>query len=137
MTQTPEGNTFWARLTARMAEKWPDRFPSAGAVTQKGAASLIHLSQNAGFKWKHGMLPEPKHLAALAVKLGVGVEWLQTGRGPKFVPDPQDPLMHEILRIATDLDELQRMEALKYLQYIASESQPHIVRLPTRSPQRR
>lgn len=110
---------FWARLTSRISEKWPDIFPSASAVTQKAAAKLIGKSQNAGFKWKHGMPPERKHLVELALKLGVAVEWLETGRGPKYVPDPQDPVSMEIFRIVADVDEMRRIQYLDYLQYIS------------------
>lgn len=108
---------FWDRLTSRMSEKWPDSFPTAASVTQKAAGKLIGKSQNAGFKWKHGELPERKNLAAIALKLGVAVEWLETGRGPKFVPDPQDPVSLEIFRLVADSEELQRMEFLNFLQY--------------------
>jgi hypothetical protein len=120
--------SFWDRLTSRMAEKWPDRYPSATAVTQKAAGKLIGKSQNAGFKWKHGILPERKHMAELAIELGVAVEWLETGRGPKFVPDSQDPVSMEIYRLVADSDELQRMEALNFLQYLAGKDEKQVRR---------
>lgn len=110
---------FWARLTSRMSEKWPDIFPTAAAVTQKAAAKLIGKSQNAGFKWRHGMQPERKHLVELAQKLGVAVEWLETGRGPRYVPDAQDPVSIEIFRLVADANEIQRMQFLDFLQYIS------------------
>jgi hypothetical protein len=112
---------FWDRLTSRMAEKWPDRYPLAGKISQKAAGQLIGKSQNTGWKWQHGTLPERKHMAELALKLGVAVEWLETGRGPQFVPDPQDPVSLEIYRLVADSDELQRMEALNFLQYLAGK----------------
>lgn len=106
-----------------MSEKWPQKFPTPASVTQKAAGGLIHKSQNAGFKWKHGILPERKHLAEIASELGVSVEWLETGRGPKFVPPPQDPMLMEIFRIVADSTELQRMEFLNFLQYIAGKDE--------------
>lgn len=98
-------------------EKWPQRFPDPESVTQGKAAKLVALSQNAGFKWKHGKLPERKHLAELAVKLDVCVEWLETGRGPKFCLPTESVVLAEIMKVATRLDELQQMSVLDFAQY--------------------
>lgn len=65
------------------------------------------------------MPPERKHLVELAQKLSVAAEWLETGRGPKYVPDPQDPVSMEIFRIVADADEMQRIQFLDFLQYIS------------------
>lgn len=90
-------------------------------MTQTKAGKLIGLSQNAGFKWQHGTLPEPKHLVALAVKLEVAREWLESGRGPKYCAAPEDLLTAEIFKAVTRLEETQRMELLRYAQYIAGD----------------
>lgn len=119
-----------------MSEKYPDAFPTAASVTQKGAGKLIGKSQNAGFKWKHGELPERANLIALALKLGVAVEWLETGRGPKFVPDPQDPVSEEIFRLVADSDELQRMEFLNFLQYTVVQGMRNTGKKVTHLPRR-
>lgn len=137
MTRNEDTGTFWDRLTSRVSEKNPELFPTPAAVTQKAAGKLIGKSQNAGFKWKHGILPERKHLAELAVKLGVSVEWLETGRGPKFVPDPHDPLSVEIFRLVADSDELQRMEFLNFLQYTLDHGMRKSGKNVTRFPQGR
>lgn len=115
--------TFWDRLTARASEKFPERFPTPSSVTQKAAGKLIGKSQNAGFKWKHGILPERKHMAELAVQLDVAVEWLETGRGPKFVPAANDPVSAEIFRLVADADELRKMEFLNFLQYVSDRGE--------------
>lgn len=113
--------TFWDRLSQRCMEKWPTKFPSPESVTQQKAAQLIGLSQNAGWKWKHGMMPEPKHLVRLAQKLDVARAWLESGDGPKFNPAPEDVVVAEILVIATRLSVPQRMELLRYAQYIEGD----------------
>ena len=119
-----------------MSEKYPDLYPTAVSVTQKGAGKLIGKSQNAGFKWKHGELPERANLVALALKLGVAVEWLETGRGPKYVPDAQDPVSEEIFRLVADSDELQRMEFLNFLQYTVGSGMRRDGKKATQFPQR-
>jgi hypothetical protein len=136
MNRGSEISTFWDRLTSRMSEKYPDSFPTSASVTQKAAGRLIGKSQNAGFKWKHGELPERANLIAIALRLGVAVEWLETGRGPKFVPDPQDPVSAEIFRLVADSDELQRMEFLNFLQYTVGNVMRKDGKKATQLPQR-
>lgn len=119
-----------------MSEKYPDTYPAASSVTQKAAGRLIGKSQNAGFKWKHGELPERSNLIAIALKLGVAVEWLETGRGPKYVPAPQDPVSAEIFRLVADADELQRMEFLNFLQYTVGNVMRKDGKKATQLPQR-
>lgn len=52
-------------------------------------AKVCHVSGSAALKWLSGEgLPHLPHTIQIAEKLGVCVEWLLTGRGPKKPPSP-------------------------------------------------
>jgi transcriptional regulator with XRE-family HTH domain len=120
---------FWSRLTARISEKWPSKYPTPSSVTQTGVGKLFGVTQPSVYKWENlGVLPERKRIAEIAIALGVTMEWLETGRGPKFVPNSEDPVSMEIFRLVADADELQRMEFLNYLQYLSGKDEKQVNR---------
>ena len=80
---------------------------------------LAGVSQPAVSVWKHGGPIDPTNLTDMAVKLGVTVEWLRTGRGEKFPREPEDPLIAELMQVASSVDELSLMEIVRYARYIA------------------
>ncbi len=69
-------SAFWSRLAEAMTDK-------EMKVTQKSAGALIDVSQTGARKWQEDTLPSMENATLLADKLGVCVEWLYTGRGPK------------------------------------------------------
>ena len=61
------------------------------AVTQPALARAFHLSTTTVWKYINGeMLPSMATAVEIASKLGVCVEWLLTGRGPKRPNDGLD-----------------------------------------------
>ncbi len=60
--------------------------------TQKDCASLIGVKQPSVWEWasQHGS-PSMENSIKLGEKLGVCVEWILTGRGPKRPGPPMDP----------------------------------------------
>jgi hypothetical protein len=71
-----DSGTFWTRLSEAMTDK-------KIKVTQTSAAALIGLTQGSAKKWKQGGFPSQENANDLAIRLGVSVEWLLNGRGPK------------------------------------------------------
>jgi hypothetical protein len=52
-------------------------------------ANICGLKKESGRKWLEGMsMPTMEHAIQIAEELGVCVEWLLTGRGPKKPPSP-------------------------------------------------
>lgn len=109
------------RILQRLHEKWPVRFPSGKKITQRQVALLAGVSQPSVVKWQRGGPIDPSNLRDLAIKLDVAVEWLNTGRGPRFPGEAADPVLDALWVLATRMDELQRMELVRYAQYLAEK----------------
>ncbi len=112
--------TPYARIQARMREKWPNRYPEGKKIPQRAVAALIGVSQPSAHKWEHGGELEMANAIKIALKLDVCVEWLLTGRGAKFPTEPSEPLLQEIIQAASAMHDTQRMDLLKYARYLTS-----------------
>lgn len=90
--------TFWDRLQEAMgdAEMKTDNLTAA--------ANLISAHYTAATKWRDGGLPSMENAVTLAMKLGVCVQWLLTGDGPKRSTDA-DPRLSEITQLWPHLTE--------------------------------
>ena len=96
--------TFWLRLKEVLRESDLD-------FTQKGAARLAGVAQPSVSDWnKPGGWPELETGITLAKKLGVCVEWLYTGRGPKYPLGDGDPYSEHLGRLWPRLTEQVRAD---------------------------
>lgn len=108
---------LFTRVKARMRERWPDRYPKPAQPTQRQIAALISVKQSSVAKWAAGGSVDMDNVKALAKKLDVCVEWLVSGRGPKF---PTEPFMADgetaaLLALWEELDAPMRHRALEIL----------------------
>lgn len=110
------------RIVLRMHEKWPSRFPQNRKITQRQIAALAGVSQPSVTKWRRGGPIDRSNIVSLAMQLDVMTEWLETGRGPKFPGQANDPLLDEIWKLVSRMDEPQRMELTRYAAYLAGEA---------------
>lgn len=101
-----EPSPFWRRLT----EAWTEQdLP----VSQNGIATKMNMSQGSVGRWFHGEgLPELETAIDLAQRGKVCVDWLLTGRLPKY-PISRDPAIREIFEICLQLDETGRTTVLR------------------------
>lgn len=95
---SPSTESFWARLVEAMTDKG---IPS----TQTNAGKLAGVTQPAARKWAEGGFPEMNKAKQIAKILGVSVDWLLTGEGPKRVPNvnESDEELIEFLAMWPDL----------------------------------
>lgn len=97
---------FWERLTEAFKER-------GLPITQRGVARLVGKKQASAWEWYHGIsLPELTTCREIAVKGGVCVDWLITGRLPKY-PISKDPLLSKILEGYLSLNEEGRKRILQ------------------------
>lgn len=80
--------------------------------TQRAAGALVGIGQPSARKWVYGGMPEMATAVKLATKLGVGVEWLLTGRGP-VDPMVLDEGLKEIIWLWERTNEQRREDFLK------------------------
>jgi transcriptional regulator with XRE-family HTH domain len=101
-----EPSPFWRRL----AEAWSEQeLPTS----QNGIAQKLKMSQGSVGRWFHGEgLPELETCIELAERGRVCVDWLITGRSPKY-PISRDPLIREIFEICEQLAEPGRTAVLR------------------------
>jgi len=101
-----EPSPFWRRLTEAWAEQ---DLP----VSQNGIATKMKMSQGSVGRWYHGEgLPELDTAIELAERGKVCVDWLLTGRLPKY-PLSRDPVLRELFEICLQLDEAGRTAVLR------------------------
>lgn len=101
-----EPSAFWRRLVEAMREQ---ELPTS----QNGIAVMLGMSQGSVGRWYHGEgLPEMTTCRDLALRGEVSVDWLLTGRKPKY-PLSKDPLMREIFDLCEDLDESGRQIVIR------------------------
>jgi transcriptional regulator with XRE-family HTH domain len=86
-------------------------------LTQSELACLVNVRRSAVAQWERsdGTTPTTDHIAVVAAKTGVHLEWLATGRGPARLDDPSDPQV-EIFGIARNSLESRMLDAMKRLQ---------------------
>jgi hypothetical protein len=99
-------SAFWERLT----EAWSEQeLPT----TQNGVATKLKMSQGSVGRWYHDEgLPELETCIDIAERGRVCVDWLITGRAPKY-PISRDPVIREIFEICDALDETGRTAVLR------------------------
>lgn len=101
-----EPSPFWKRLTDAWSEQ---ELP----ISQNGIAQKLKMSQGSVARWFHGEgLPELETCIELAERGKVCVDWLITGRAPKY-PISRDPLIREIFEICESLDDNGRTAVLR------------------------
>lgn len=98
---------FWGRVIEALGEQ-------GLPTTQIGVGRLVDRSQGATSGWYHGdtMPREIDTYRRLALKGKVCVDWLITGRKPKY-PISGDPLLNRIMEACIDLDQEGREAVLK------------------------
>jgi len=114
--------TPYDRIVLRMREKWPTRYPEKKQVPQRHIAQLAGVQQPSVTKWKRGGPIDRSNIIRLAVHLDVATEWLETGRGQKFPGPANDPLLEQIWRLVTSMDESHRMEVAQYAAYLVEQT---------------
>jgi hypothetical protein len=91
--------TVWARLKEALADK---KLPP----TQTHAASILGIKQSSVAEWNRlGIYPKMEHAVELARRLGICVEWLLTGRGPKHPPPAGDSFADQLWAVWPDLSD--------------------------------
>lgn len=91
--------------------------------SQNGVAKLLGRSHSSVARWYHGEgLPELATCRKLAVKGGVSVDWLLTGRKPKY-PISADPMLSRIMEVCIDLDQSGRAEVLRFARRLKERDQ--------------
>lgn len=103
-TSPPSG--FWVRLI--------EAFKAQGLpTTQNGVAKLLKKPHRTVWDWYHGQgEPDLAMCRVIAIKGKVQVDWLITGRPPKY-PISGDPLLSKILETCLELDDGARKEVLR------------------------
>lgn len=93
-----------------MAQSWAEQdLPTS----QNGVAQKMKMSQGSVGRWFHGEgLPELETCIELAERGRVCVDWLITGRLPKY-PISKDPILREIVETCQTLDEAGRTAVLR------------------------
>lgn len=114
--ETLPQSAFWQRvLEAALDKQWPD--------SQNALAKKLGRSQGSVQAWVRGQsLPAIKGAIQIAGKLGVCVEWLLTGDGPKKAK-PDDPELLELVEIWSSLAPDRQSATLKFVRFQQSEQQ--------------
>lgn len=87
---------FWSRLVEALKER-------GEPTSQNAVAALLGMSHGSVWRWYHGDgLPTLDTCRDLAIKGGVSLDWLITGRKPKY-PISKDPVLTKILQTCEDL----------------------------------
>lgn len=89
------------------------------AITQVAIAKDLGVAQAAVGKWKAGHGIKLAHAMAVAYQTGTCVEWLLTGRGPKY-PISNDTRTAEMCSLFEQLSEEDREEVLEFAKFRAS-----------------
>ena len=111
-------STFWTRLTEAAGDH---DYPT----TQAALAKLAGVGQTSARKWALGGYPDLERAVRIAQKLGVCVDWLITGRGPRK-PDPHaaDPALARLIELWGHMDAQRREELLGAAVYMRTISNP-------------
>lgn len=107
------GETFWTRLMDAMGE-------AGYARTQAAVARLIGIKQPSVHEWAYGGLPTVERCRELAGKLGVCVEWLYSGEGPRRPQVPTDKEAEKLWDIWRKLTTESRQNLTGYAAYLRS-----------------
>jgi transcriptional regulator with XRE-family HTH domain len=79
-------------------------------LTQEQLAAELSLTRSAIAQWEmvDGTSPSVDNMIALALRTGMGFEFLATGRGPMFVDDPRPRVAEDGPGYSHELNEQQR-----------------------------
>lgn len=79
-------------------------------LTQEQLAAELSLTRSAIAQWEmvDGTSPSVDNMIALALRTGMGFEFLATGRGPMFVDDPRPRVAEDGPGYSHELTEQQR-----------------------------
>lgn len=90
-------------------------------TTQNGVAKVLKKPHRTVWDWYHGQgEPDLAMCRVIAVKGRVTVDWLITGREPKY-PISGDPVLSKILEACIELDDQARKEALRVVKRLLAE----------------
>lgn len=97
------------------------------SVKQSEVGKRFGVGQSAVTKWKTGKdTPSLPRAVEMASNHGVCVEWLLTGRGPKFPGGTTDPELSRLLEFWQDLQPAMRHDVVSYAVYKATApTDPH------------
>lgn len=99
-------SAFWQRLT----EAWSEQ---GLPISQNGVATKLKMSQGSVGRWFHDEgLPELETCIDIAERGRVCVDWLLTGRAPKY-PISKDPVLRELLETCEALHQDGRLRVLR------------------------
>lgn len=97
---------FWHRAVEALREQ-------GLPTSQNGVAKLLDITHGTVWPWYHGeSLPRLDTCRRLAIKGRVSVDWLITGREPKY-PISKDPVLAKIMEICISLPDESRAVVLK------------------------
>lgn len=79
-------------------------------LTQEQLAVELSLTRSAVAQWEmvDGTCPSVENMIALAIRTGMGFEFLATGRGPAFIDEPNPHVGEDGAGYGKDLSEQQR-----------------------------
>jgi hypothetical protein len=103
-----EEQTFWDRVL----EALRDRGVNSGQQTY--VAKLIKIKQPSVAEWVTGSIPSMQNARKLALKIGVNVEWLLTGRGEKRPGRPSDAFAEELWQIWPKLNDAAKQQIIGF-----------------------
>jgi DNA-binding XRE family transcriptional regulator len=95
LSVTAEDKTVLERAMEALGDKYPKQ------ATQTKLASIAGVKQPSVNEWRGGY-PTMETAVRLATSLGICVEWLLTGRGPKHPVDTQDGTLTLLLSQLND-----------------------------------
>lgn len=96
-----------------------------GKVTQVRIANLIGVKQPSVYEWRTGA-PKIENGVEIANKLGVCVQWLYTGDGPRHPWDtiaPEDLRLRELLTLWNRLEDPDRKALLGVAKHLKQETE--------------
>jgi hypothetical protein len=87
-------------------------------------AKQWNVSVETARKWLVGLdIPDRAHLAAICAKLGVSPDWMLTGRGQRYLTEP-DELLDRFLATWARLSEQNREEIVALATFMAQRGPP-------------
>ncbi len=115
-------------LADRLHEAWDYTNVPRGDRRTTAVAERYNVSRESARKWSLGLsVPRDERLRAMAVQMGVGYEWLCTGRGPMTSADlevrdqPNSYDSAELVRLNGLVRSLSRKKRLALIQLLEDE----------------
>ena len=98
MAKTPQGRPDEKTEFAKRLNDLCDaaRIPPKGKNRQAIVGKIFGVSQKAARNWLEGEgLPHGDRIIRMAKHFGASIEWLWTGRGPKYLSVAYEPTVYE------------------------------------------